>query len=305
MTKLAIQTQITMHITHTHNNNSKVCTHILAYVDRKLEYTVGDFQAFAADTSLSLSLYIYIYIYIFIYVCIHMCVYVHVYIYIYTYIHTYICIYVYVYVCMYVYIYIYIQIDRQIDIICIYIYICTHVCMYMYIYIYIYIYTHMRKGLCGAHMFGTIYANIQRFAQARRYTSTIMQFYCGETPLLKTSVSPRPYTCFQVDALLRYGETPLSACTFQVALATGISTTINTTIEKTTTNKTTNISGSMGIQNRRENQNNKHNKISESMDSQNHRENQTNQQQQYSRINGQPKPQRKPKTTKQLRFQDQ
>ena len=36
---------------------------------------------------------------------------------------------------------------------------------------------------------------------------------CGEAPLFKTSVPPRPYTCFQVYALFRYGETTLSACT--------------------------------------------------------------------------------------------
>ena len=40
-------------MTHTQNNNTKVCTHILAYVDRKLEYTVGDFHAFAAAKGLT------------------------------------------------------------------------------------------------------------------------------------------------------------------------------------------------------------------------------------------------------------
>ena len=95
---------------------------------------------------------------------------------------------------------------------------------------------------------------------------TICYFIVGKHHFFKTSVSPRPYTCFQVYALFRYGETTLSACTLQVALATGISTTINQTIEKTKQNKNTKISGSMG--------------------SQNHRENQTNQENQDFRING-------------------
>ena len=48
-----------------------------------------------------------------------------------------------------------------------------------------------------------------------------------------------------------------SACTFQVALATGISKTNNKTIEKTNTNKKTKISESMGNQSHRENQQHK------------------------------------------------
>ena len=59
----------------------------------------------------------------------------------------------------------------------------------------------MRKGRCGAQIFGIF------------YVEKVMLFYCGETPLFKTSVPPRPYTCFQVYALFRYGETTLSAGT--------------------------------------------------------------------------------------------
>jgi len=42
-----------MVISHEPKFLDKVCTHILAYVDRKLEYTVGDFHAFAAAKGLT------------------------------------------------------------------------------------------------------------------------------------------------------------------------------------------------------------------------------------------------------------
>ena len=107
-----------------------------------------------------------------------------------------------------------------------------------------------------------------------------MLFHCGETPLLATSVSPRPCTCFQVYALVRFGETALSACTFQVALATGISKTINKTIENTKQTRKPRFQDQRiaktieKTNNNNNNNNNKKTKISESMSSQNHRENQ-------------------------------
>ena len=73
--------------------------------------------------------------------------------------------------------------------------------------------TRMRKGRCGDPLVGIFYVDISCFAYARRYISNVLLFCCGETPLLKISVSPRPYTCFQIYALFRYGETTLSACT--------------------------------------------------------------------------------------------
>jgi len=42
-----------MVISHEPKFLDRVCTHIIAYVDKKLEYTVGDFQAFAASKGLS------------------------------------------------------------------------------------------------------------------------------------------------------------------------------------------------------------------------------------------------------------
>merc|ERR1719271_1799698 len=42
-----------MVISHEPKFLDKVCTHIMAYVDKKLEYTVGDFQAFAAAKGLT------------------------------------------------------------------------------------------------------------------------------------------------------------------------------------------------------------------------------------------------------------
>ena len=71
----------------------------------------------------------------------------------------------------------------------------------------------MRKANCGAEIVGIFYDEKVCFAKARRSISKSMLFYRGETPLFKTSVPPRPYTCFQVYALFRYGETTLSACT--------------------------------------------------------------------------------------------
>ena len=46
----------------------------------------------------------------------------------------------------------------------------------------------MRKAACGAPDFGIFY--------------------------VEKMFSPRPYTCFQVYALFRYGETTLSVCTY-------------------------------------------------------------------------------------------
>ena len=71
----------------------------------------------------------------------------------------------------------------------------------------------MRKTPCGAEILGIFYVEKMCFAQARSSISKVMRFCCVETPLFKTSVPPRPYTCFQVYALFRYGETTLSACT--------------------------------------------------------------------------------------------
>jgi len=42
-----------MIISHEPKFLNKTCTHILAYVDKKLEYTVGNFEAFAAARGLS------------------------------------------------------------------------------------------------------------------------------------------------------------------------------------------------------------------------------------------------------------
>merc|ERR1719364_168250 len=42
-----------MVISHEPKFLDKICTHIMAYVDKKLEYTVGDFQAFAAAKGLT------------------------------------------------------------------------------------------------------------------------------------------------------------------------------------------------------------------------------------------------------------
>ena len=71
----------------------------------------------------------------------------------------------------------------------------------------------MRKANCGARIFGIFYDDKLCFAWARRSISKSMLFLLRETPLFKTSVPPRPYACFQVYALFRYGETTLSACT--------------------------------------------------------------------------------------------
>ena len=87
---------------------------------------------------------------------------------------------------------------------------CMYMCVCMYIYIYIYI---MRKAHCGDPMFGICYVEKGVLACTRRSISKVVLFNCGETPLLNTIVSPRPYTCCQVYALFRYGETTLSACT--------------------------------------------------------------------------------------------
>jgi len=48
-----IKSSSVMVISHEPKFLDKVCTHIMAYVDKKLEYTVGDFQAFAAAKGLS------------------------------------------------------------------------------------------------------------------------------------------------------------------------------------------------------------------------------------------------------------
>merc|ERR1719428_758178 len=42
-----------MVISHEPKFLDRICTHIMAYVDKKLEYTVGDFQAFAAAKGLT------------------------------------------------------------------------------------------------------------------------------------------------------------------------------------------------------------------------------------------------------------
>ena len=119
-----------------------------------------------------------------------------------------------------------------------------------------------------------------------------------EPPLLTTSVSPRPDTCFQVYALFRYGETTLSACAFQVAPVTGISQTISKTNENQrdpsvkTTGKWTTIEETNKT-------------IKSSFQDQcvatKHRGNQPKQEHQDFRINGYQKPSRKlnnNKTTK-------
>ena len=101
---------------------------------------------------------------------------------------------------------------------------------------------------------------------------------------------PRPYARFQAYVLFRYGETKFSACTFQVALATGISNAIDKPIEKTKQNKNK-ISGSMGSENHRGNQTKQEITIPGSMGNQNHRENQEHQD---FRINGYQKSPGKP-----------
>merc|ERR1719401_1689106 len=50
---LSITQSSVMVISHEPKFLDKIVTHIVAYVDKKLEYTVGDFQAFAASKGLT------------------------------------------------------------------------------------------------------------------------------------------------------------------------------------------------------------------------------------------------------------
>ena len=133
----------------------------------------------------------------------------HIYIYIHMYPYMYMCVYIYIYICvslsLSLYMYMYISLSLYI-----YIYIYTPI----YIYIYIYIHTY-EKGSVWCPLFWHIlcWTNAFRLSETLHFKKKHMLFYWGETPLLKTSVPPRPYTRFQVYALFRYGETTLSACT--------------------------------------------------------------------------------------------
>merc|ERR550537_1568345 len=49
----SIKSASVMVISHEPKFLDRICTHIMAYVDKKLEYTTGDFQAFAAAKGLT------------------------------------------------------------------------------------------------------------------------------------------------------------------------------------------------------------------------------------------------------------
>merc|ERR1719364_247648 len=50
---LSITQSSVMVISHEPKFLNKICTHVIAYVDKKLEYTAGNFDAFAAKKGLS------------------------------------------------------------------------------------------------------------------------------------------------------------------------------------------------------------------------------------------------------------
>ena len=113
------------------------------------------------------------------------------------------------------------------------------------VYIYIYIY---EKGTCGVSSWGVPFhffclENVA-LALAKHTFHTKHMVDSGETPVFKTSVSPRPNTTFHLNVLFRCGETQCSACGFQVQPVTRISK----TIEKTKETKGTRVCRPLGRQ---------------------------------------------------------
>ena len=78
--------------------------------------------------------------------------------------------------------------------------------------VYIYIYIHEKSHLWRPLFWHILcWKSVFRLSETLHFNKHVVLW--RETPLFKTSVPPRPYTCFQVYALFRYGETTLSACT--------------------------------------------------------------------------------------------
>ena len=192
-------------------------------------------------------IYIYIYTYTYVYItysiCVHIervCIIIYIYIYVYIYIYCHAYVYIYIYInkhkkkhkLIYIYIYVYMQrqdgktASRKTTETCATTINHANICIYIYIWEKGTLWRpHVWHMLCWniAFRLGNSYVEIYSYAVATPCLAyvmlkyTVMLCYSGETPLLNTTVSPRPYIllCFQINALFRYGETTLLACTCQ------------------------------------------------------------------------------------------